>query len=172
MTLSYFEMRGDVRLVWILSAAILALVAAAHVIAVGERSTDEQIVSGDSDEKAVLRVIARIAATESDDERADLMADFVYFAPEVDRAVLERPAVLDALAALLNDKTQAVMVSTAYLLADIGPAASRALPQLRARLKAYPSSVSVPELGFEFNHDSKPDGAIEHAIARIGGSSP
>lgn len=159
------------RLVPVLLAAALALVVGAHTLVVDVHTAPEQMVSGDSDEQAVLRAIGRIAATESDEERADLMVEFVHYAPEVDRAVMERPAVLDALTDLLNDDTQSVIVDTAYLLADIGPSASRVLPKLRARLKAYPSSPDVPELGFEFNHDAKPDGAMEHAITRIEGSS-
>lgn len=122
-------------------------------------------ISDNSREELVLNQIAEIAESACDERRADLMIEFAHNLRLRDEGLLQRPAVVDAIAGLLNDDTQAVIVAAAYLLADIGPAAKRVLPELRDALRRHQRSSDV--MGFEFNSDGKPWGALEFAIGKV-----
>jgi len=145
-------------------AAVLLACAFGAPVAIADSSRPE------SGERQILQKVSNIIATKSDEKRADLAVEFAAFIRAQDRLAIERPAVIEAVASLLDDKVQSVTYDAAFILAHIGPPARIALPSLRRelkRLEAWEHLRPGAELGFKFNEDQQPEYAVRYAIAKI-----
>ncbi|MGA7674644.1 MAG: HEAT repeat domain-containing protein [Rhizomicrobium sp.] len=84
--------------------------------------------------KFVTLLTGQIVAARDEDDRADLaedLAEYLSFNPDCGRS----PLIVNAIAALLHDRNDAVRWGGAEALAHIGPPAKSAVPALERALK-------------------------------------
>ena len=98
--------------------------------------------------KFVTLLTGQIVAARDEDDRADLaedLAEYLSFNPDCGRS----PLIVNAIAALLHDRNDAVRWGGAEALAHIGPPAKSAVPALERALKEFRRPVES-----EFRHNA------------------